>query len=96
MAFAAFPALTYANHSWGTYHWARTNNPFTLNLGDNVSSTWDSYLGTTSADWSVSVVLNTTIVTGLTTPKRCRATSGRVEVCSATYGNNGWLGLAQI
>jgi hypothetical protein len=27
----------------GNYHWARTSNPFTLKLGDNVSSAWDSY-----------------------------------------------------
>jgi len=26
--------------------------------------------------------------------KQCRATSGRVEVCNGTYGNNGWLGVA--
>jgi len=86
----------YAIHSWGSYHWARTSNPFTLKLGDNVSSAWDSYLGTTSSDWSVSSVLDTTIVTGGTNPKRCGATNGRVEVCSAKYGNTGWLGLAQI
>ena len=34
-AFAAPAAL--ANHSWGGYHWARTSNPFTVKLGDNVS-----------------------------------------------------------
>lgn len=97
LAFAAFPAVTYADHSWGGYHWARTANPFTLKLGDNVSSAWDSYLATTSSDWSVSTVLDTTIVAGgAGTSKRCRATSGRVEVCATTYGNNGWLGLASI
>ncbi len=26
-----------ANHSWNGYHWARTANPFTIKLGDNVS-----------------------------------------------------------
>ena len=25
-----------ANHSWEDYHWARTSNPFTLDVGDNV------------------------------------------------------------
>jgi hypothetical protein len=85
-----------ADHSWGSYHWARTTNPFTLKLGDNVSSTWDSYLNTTSNDWSASVVLNTTKVIGLTTPKTCKGTTGRVEVCNSKYGNNGWLGIAQI
>jgi hypothetical protein len=95
-AVAAFPSLSSASHSWGNYHWARTSNPFTLKLGDNVSSTWDSYLSTTSTDWSKSTVLNTTIVAGGTRPKNCRPTSGRAEVCSERYGNTGWLGVAQI
>jgi hypothetical protein len=96
LLFAVFPALTLANHSWGNYHWARKSTSFTLKLGDNVSTTWDSYLATTSWDWSQSSVLDTTIVAGGTRPKNCRPTAGRVEVCNASYGNNGWLGLAQI
>lgn len=85
-----------ASHAWSTYHWGRTANPFTLQLGDNVTGDWDGHLATASADWSVSSVLDTTIAAGGTTPRKCRATSGRVEVCNATYGRNGWLGLAQI
>ena len=96
LAFAAFPVVTFATHSWGGYHWARTSNPFTLKLGDNVSAVWDPILVTTSNDWSASTVLNTTIVAGQANPKNCRPTSGRVEVCNSTYGNNGWLGVAQI
>ncbi|MGH9578061.1 MAG: hypothetical protein ACRD3R_11545, partial [Terriglobales bacterium] len=64
LAVGALTAAVYANHSWGGYHWARTSNPFTLKLGDNVNSTWDPILTTTSSDWSQSSVLNTTIVTG--------------------------------
>src|SRR4030066_177385 len=93
---AAFPLSAGASHSWGSYHWARTSNPFTLKLGDNVSSTWDSYLVTASNDWTQSSVLNTTIVAGSTTGRRCRPTSGRVQVCNASYGNTGWPGGAQI
>ena len=87
-----------ANHSWGDYHWARTANPFTLQIGDNVSLQWDASLGTTSGDWSQSSVLDTKIVAGgtATDVRKCRATSGRVEVCNAKYGNNGWLGVASI
>ena len=94
--FTFFTSVVQADHSWGGYHWARTSNPFTLKLGDNLSSGWKSFLGTTSSDWSASSVLDTTIVTGGTNPKNCRATSGRVEVCNSKYGSNGWLGLAQI
>ncbi len=84
-----------ASHSWGGYHWARTANPFTLKLGDNVTSLWDGYLATASSDWSVSNVLDTTIVAGQA-KSNCRPTAGRIEVCNKTYGSNGWLGLAQI
>lgn len=85
-----------ANHSWGGYHWARTANPLTLKLGDNLSAAWDSYLVTTSNDWSLSTVLDTVIVPGGTTPKKCQAVLGRAEVCNSRYGRNGWLGLASI
>jgi hypothetical protein len=92
----ALPSAAWASHSWNGYHWARTANPFTIKLGDNVSGLWDGMLVTASNDWSQSSVLDTTIVAGGTRPKSCRPTSGRVEVCSANYGNTGWLGLAQI
>jgi hypothetical protein len=95
-ALAAFPSAASATHAWGSYHWARTSNPFTLKLGDNVSSTWDTYLAEASSDWSLSNVLDTTVVQGGTRPKNCRPTKGRVEVCNATYGNTNWLGVAQI
>jgi len=95
LVLAGAPAAD-ASHSWGSYHWARTTNPFTLKLGDNVTSAWDPYLATTSADWSKSSVLDTTIVPGNTTGRKCRPTAGRIEVCNAKYGKNGWLGVAQI
>lgn len=60
-----------------------------------MSSLWDAYLGTTASDWSISSVLDTTVVAGQA-KANCRPTKGRVEVCNKTYGNNGWLGLAQI
>ncbi len=95
-ALAALPAPVAADHSWGNYHWARTSNPFTLKLGDNVKSTWDPFLDEAASDWSVSSVLDLAVVAGGTRPRSCRPTSGRVEVCAAKYGNNGWLGIAQI
>ncbi|MBI3283470.1 MAG: hypothetical protein HYZ65_01270 [Burkholderiales bacterium] len=101
---ATLPGASLASHRWGNYHWARTSNPFTLKLGNNLSGAWksdprqpnQSYLGTASSDWSMSSVLDTTIVTSITDPSSCKPTSGRVEVCNADYGNNGWLGIAQI
>ncbi|MBF8290495.1 MAG: hypothetical protein HW391_1463 [Chloroflexi bacterium] len=92
------PTAVSATHSWGPpYHWARTANPFTLKLGDNLSSTWDPILVTSRNDWNVSTVLETAIVDGSSSrPKQCRAKAGTIQVCNATYGNNGWLGVASI
>lgn len=84
------------NHWWGGYHWAITATPFTLKVGDNVSSQWDPYLNEAISDWNQSTVLGLTNVAGGTRPRQCRPTSGRIEVCNERYGNNGWLGIAQI
>jgi hypothetical protein len=96
VAISALPSLALGSHSWGGYHWARTSNPFTLKVGDNVRSNWDTYLRTTNSDWSQSTVLDLTTVPGAAKGRNCRPSAGRVEVCNAAYGNNGWLGIAQI
>jgi hypothetical protein len=80
---SVFVSTAAANHSWGGYHWARTSNPFTVKLGDNLSSQWTA-------------ILRTTIVAGGSRQKHCRATAGQDEICNGSYGNNGWLGVAQI
>ncbi len=96
MLFLLSASSVRADHSWGTYHWARTSNPFTMKLGDNVTSVWDGYLATASSDWTQSTVLDTIVVPGGTRARRCAITSGRIEVCNAAYGNTGWLGVAGI
>ncbi|MDQ2920856.1 MAG: hypothetical protein M3R52_04460, partial [Acidobacteriota bacterium] len=40
-----------------SYHWARTANPFTLKVGNNVTSTWTTQFNTALADWSNSSVM---------------------------------------
>jgi hypothetical protein len=99
LASGALASTAAASHSWNGYHWARQSNPFTVKLGDNVTTAWDAYLRTASGDWSADTggnPLNTTVVAGTTTGKQCRAAVGRVEVCNAAYGNRGWLGVASI
>src|SRR5215203_4488807 len=96
LALVAYSPAAQAHHSWGKYHWARTSNPFTLQLDDHVSIPWDSYLDTTSNDWAQSSVLHTMVNRPAPSNPTCGPTSGRVEVCNAAYGTNGWLGLAQI
>lgn len=97
LATLAAPGSALANHSWGGYHWARTANPFTVELDNNLTSTWTSYLSTASSDWTSSSVLNTTVLSGSFGSKTsCTPTTGHVEVCNASYGNTGWLGIASI
>ena len=93
---AGSPTAANASHAWEDFHWARTRNPFTLKIGDNVNSTWDPYLKKAISDWTRSSVLNLTKVSGSTSGKTCRPKTGRVEVCNAAYGETGWLGIAQI
>lgn len=69
---AALAGTAAASHSWGGFHWARTASPFTLKLVDSVDESWKTYLGTTSADWSVSTALDTTIVPGAVDTKTRR------------------------
>lgn len=93
------PAPATASHSWSNYHWARTSNPFTIQLIDSTTPNWDVYRTTASGDWEASSVLDTADVAGSddrNTTKRCPAASGKVRVCNAEYGPNGWLGLAQV
>jgi hypothetical protein len=90
-----------ASHSWSNYHWSRTSNPLVLRLGDSVNSSWDGYLHTASAMWNSPVggfppVVSTQVVYSGRDPRTCRPVSTRTEVCNATYGQVGWLGLAQI
>ena len=69
-----------ASHSWGGYHWARTSNPFTLKVGNNLTTAdWTSHFRQTLSDWNKSTVLQMTEVAGQAN-KRCRPTAGRDEV----------------
>ncbi len=86
----------FASHAWEGLHWARTANPLQLQLGRNLTGGWASVLDTTSADWSQSPVVDTTVVAGGTNPRRCNPTAGRVEVCNSSYGTTGWLGVASV
>jgi hypothetical protein len=95
-AWAALSVPASANHSWGGYHWARTANPVTVQLGDNVDSRWDAYLVEAQSDWNQSTVIESPIVPGSTNPKNCRGVAGTIQVCNNRYGNTGWLGIASI
>lgn len=101
-AVAVGPAL--ANHAWNNYHWNRSGAEVTAPVGDNVNGTWDPYLqvavlggGAGKPGWNNSGVIQSALVAGRTTnTKTCKPVAGTIQVCNNRYGNNGWLGIAQI
>jgi hypothetical protein len=95
VVFAVFAAAAFANHSWGSYHWGRTANPFALTVIDTTSSGWTSYVDSSLSGWDKSTMFTLTKTTG-SAPRRCPADAGRIKVCNERYGNNGWLGVASI
>ncbi|NQW22210.1 MAG: hypothetical protein HQ475_02060 [SAR202 cluster bacterium] len=99
----SLPLMASADHSWGNYHWDISTNESIdspLQIGDQLNGVWDSSLIATSADWNdlgndpVRTVLFNGIAAGSNTD--CSPIIGRVEACNSEYGENGWLGLAQI
>jgi len=99
IAIAAVSAAAYASHSWGNYHWARTTSSFDLQVIDSNSALWDSHLNAALSQWSQSQKLNLNITESDDSSrarKQCRSVTGKIRSCNASYGNNGWLGLASI
>ncbi len=92
-------SMAIAGHAWSTHHWARTANPFTLQVIDSTTSDWDTELADSLAAWSVVTEFDLTITSANDSNrirKRCNVVSGKMRVCNAAYGFNGWLGLAAI
>jgi hypothetical protein len=81
--------------SWNGYHWARTG-PLAIMIGDNVSASWDSYLGNAATMWSADKHIDFVQTAGMTTASACSPVYGTVQACSANYGATGWLGYATV
>ena len=64
LAAVAIPPAALADHAWGNYHWGRTANPFTLKVGNNVSSVWQSSFNAMITDWTKSTVVDVVAVPG--------------------------------
>ena len=96
---AALTGQANADHAWGTYHWARTASAFTLQVVDSVTPDWQFEFDTSLTEWGTSDVLDLAVDgndDSSRTRKQCRAVPGKMRVCNAAYGYNGWLGLASI
>jgi len=82
---------------WGNYHWPRSANPLTLNVGNNLSAEYQASFLQAIADWNLSSVINLVPVTGRSSRiSDCAGASGVMEVCDANYGNTQWVGIASI
>lgn len=81
-----FYAQTYLQNAW--------NNGC---AGDVTGGAFDDCRGgTNNFNAAIASQVRVTLVSGATDARKCRPTTGRAEVCNASYGNNGWLGIAQI
>ena len=83
-----FATIVAADHSWGDRHWARQQNPFILELGENLPDVWNIHLNEASADWNnppiADPVIPMVVVTRIREgngSRRCLPTKGRVEIC---------------
>jgi hypothetical protein len=84
----------------GKYHWGRRDEPFTLEVGDNVSRRWNRYLDRSVKEWNRSGVVRPKVANGSSNPNKCKETKGRIEVCNGFYGGESdnvfWLGITRI
>jgi len=99
LLFLLFSTNSFADHSWGPYHWARTTSSFDLVVINNTTNDWDPYVTQAVADWSDSNYLNMTEQAGSTSKKnrrQCKSPAGQVVICNLAYGQTGWLGIAGI
>jgi len=90
-----------ADHSWSTYHWARTTASFDLTFVNSTTSDWDAYVTQALGDWSegsgvLNMIEDPNGSTSRQVRRRCNGGSGQVRVCNLAYGNTGWLGIAGI
>ena len=97
-----------ASHSWGSWHWHRTANPFTLTVRNSLTDArtpiggqnWPALLGPVASDWSGSTVLDLAVqpqsAADLAARPLCAPELGAVRVCNAPNPDVTWLGLATV
>jgi hypothetical protein len=95
VAVAAVPV--FGAHAWGTYHWSKTGAQITPPVVMNLTSPWPNYASRVMSDWNASGVIESPWSYGsISSRRRCTSTTGQIEVCNDSYGQNGWLGIAGI
>jgi hypothetical protein len=99
---AAIVAITpsFANHSWGNYHWPSDGKGADLTVNLAITGQWNASVNGGIADWEKSRKLSFSSQTAAATDdvsrKLCRPIAGELLVCNAAYGQRQWLGIATI
>jgi hypothetical protein len=102
LALLAAPLSTaLATRTPDNFHWARKTSEFTLLYGKNMSKAWKPLFRRSLSEWNRNGTVTLEKTRGGTSGKRCRATKGRVEVCSGRYFTDSgrpekWLGLTRL
>jgi len=89
-----------ASNMWEKFHWARTQDPFTVTLVDKTSRQWGSPVKRAANDWSQSEVLDVEITKDKTKKNKgsieCEPVEEKVVICNGEFGETNWLGLAEV
>jgi hypothetical protein len=91
----AFAGPAMAGHGAGV-HWARKANPFELQIVTSMRKAWAPFVAGAAAAWSQQGAFDLAVRTGGFDALQCNPARGRVRLCSARYGSNGWLGLTRV
>lgn len=93
---SASPTRASDARSWNGYQWGRTGD-LSIQLVNNTSAKWTPYLQSSATAWSAASNIDYRVVSGPTEdPSACSPVYGVIEVCSANYGKNGWLGMTNV
>ena len=100
----------WGTYHWAVTPIPADGSPAVLGVGNNLTTTdWAGKLSSTIGAWNNPQAANQVGAQPTSTEKRivpyqitgtagtnCGAVRGTTQVCNKKYGNNGWLGLAQI
>lgn len=87
------------DHQWGNYHWANDGTGVTLDVYYNfANNVWKTHHDKSLVDWQASSSPLKLMDKGKAggSSRKCDPISGAIVVCSDTYGQRGWLGIANI
>lgn len=87
------------DHQWGNYHWPNNGTGVSLDVYYNFANPkWEVHHFTSLTDWMAGNSPLTLVDKGRRggSSRKCDPVAGAILVCSDTYGQRGWLGIASI